>query len=64
MPDDTGAQIARLESYSAWARDELARLAAAGEYPERQAVLRENLEGVRVVLERILAQRAAGRRHG
>lgn len=45
MLDDTGA--------------ELARLADAGEYPERQAVLRDNLEGVRVVLERLLAKRAA-----
>jgi len=46
--DDAGAQVARLEVYAAWARAELARLTAAGAHPERQAVLRENLEGARV----------------
>ena len=57
--DDTGAQVARLDHYAAWARSEIERLADASVHPERQAVLRENLEGVRVVLARILAQRAA-----
>ena len=61
MPDDSDAQIARLDVYRAWARAELDRWAGASEHRERQAVLRENLEGVRIVLARILAQRAATR---
>ncbi len=57
-PDDTGAQVARLEVYVAWAHAELARLTAAGERQDRQAVLRGNLEGARTVLLQILAGRA------
>jgi hypothetical protein len=60
MVDDAGAQVARLDCYVAWARAELERLTGAGEHPERQTVLRENLDGARVVLERILAKRAVG----
>jgi len=63
MADDTDAQVARLEHYTAWVRAELRRLERASEHLERQVVLRENVEGARVVLERILAQRAAERRH-
>ena len=63
MLDAPEARMVRLDSYSAWTRGELARLTRAGESPKRQAVLCGSLDGVRAVFGRILARRAASRRH-